>query len=130
MMLIELKQKTTREEVLFLVKQMLNGAKEDVRRSGKGSLMVGHQSYKCLGCNEVHPTGVNNALAPKVNHNSLPVGRGLAPAVYPYCTAAGNVKSGRGALRPLRRSQTSIDNLRRSRRWASSGYKKYTRQSR
>jgi hypothetical protein len=117
----------TRNEVIFFIKQILNGAKEDVRR-GEGSLMIGHSSYKCLGCDEVHHRGVNNTLAPKVNHSSLPRGRGLMPAVYPYCTAVG--KLGRGALRPLQRSQRSLDSLRgQSRRWASSG-KKYTRQSR
>ncbi len=120
----------TRNEVLFLLKQALNGAKEDVRRSGN-SLMVGHQPYRCLSCDEIHPQGVNNALAPKVNHNSLPQGRGLAPAVYPYCSTVGNMKMGRGgALRPLRRSQTSLNSMRRPRRWTSSVHKKHSRQSR
>ena len=126
----------TRNEVLFLLKQALNGAKEDVKRSGD-SLMVGHQPYRCLSCDKVHPRGVNNALAPKVNHNSLPQGHGLAPPIYPYCSALGNGSRmmGRGgaALRPIRRSQSSIDSLRRSRsrRWtSSSARKKQTRQSR
>jgi len=127
----ELKEKMTRNEVLFLLKQALNGAKEDVKRNGN-SLMVGHQPYRCLSCDKVHPQGVNNVLAPKVNHNSLPQGRGLAPAVYPYCSAVGgSVKMGRGgALRPLRRSQTSIDSLRRSRRWTSSDRRMHSRKSR
>ena len=119
----------TRNEVLFLVKQMLNGAKEDVRRSGK-SLMIGHQPFKCLGCDTIYPDGVNNTLAPKVNHNSLPQGRGLAPAIYPYCSSMTSLKLEKGALRPLRRSQTNVNKLRRSRRWASSGHKKFNGQTR
>ena len=127
----ELQQKMTRNEVLFLVKQMLSGAKEDVRRTGENSLMIGHQSYRCLGCDGVHPMGVNNRLAQRVNHNSLPVGRGLAPAVYPYCSATGSGHRSKIPLRPLRRSQTNCDALRRaSRRWVASGQKKYTRRSR
>ena len=125
----ELKQKTTRKEVLFLLKQMLNGAKEDVRKSSSSSLMIGHQPFRCLSCDELHPRGVNKCLAPKVNHNSLPMGRGLAPAVYPYCNTGGT-KLGRGALRPLHRSQTSLDLLRRSRRSTNNGSKKFTRRSR
>lgn len=127
----ELQQKMTKNEVLYLLKQMLSGAKEDVRRSGENSLMIGHQSYRCLSCNEVNPMGVNNRLATRVNHNSLPVGRGLAPAVYPYCAATGGGQRSKLPLRPLRRSQTNCDTLRRaSRRWTASGQKKYTRRSR
>lgn len=133
----ELKQRMTREQVLFLVKQMLNGAKEDVKRDEANSLMIGQQPCRCLGCGEVHPNGVNDRLAPRVNHNCLPLGRPLMPAVYPYCTAvSGDGKSGRGPLRPLKpggrfpahRPQTSFDAVRRvSRRCvASSAHKNFS----
>jgi hypothetical protein len=98
---------------------MLNGAKEDVRRDGANSLMIGHQSYRCLGCNEIHPIGVRNKVAPRVNHNSMPQGRGLAPTAYPYCGS-------KGRLQQLRsRSQTDIVGFKRtSRRYGATANKK------
>jgi hypothetical protein len=130
----ELNQRMTRNEVLFLVKQMLNGAKEDVQRARDNSLMIGHQPFKCLGCDEVHPSGVNRRLAPRVNHNALPLGRGLAPSIYPYCApVSSNAKMSKGPLRPLRKftRPTTVDGVQRSSHfWMGDQRKKFIRQSR
>ena len=82
-MLVELNQRMTRTEVLSLVKHLLDGAKQDITNKNN-ALMVGHKAYRCLGCNRAHPQGVNRQLARKVNHNALPVSRGLLPSVFPY----------------------------------------------
>lgn len=124
----------TRNEVLYLVKQMLSGAKEDVQRARDNSLMIGHQPFRCLGCDEVHPSGVNRSLAPRVNHNALPLGRGLAPSIYPYCTPVScNAKMSKGSLRPLRKCPrpTSVGDVQRpSHSWMGGHRKKFIRQSR
>ena len=87
----DLKQKLTKEQVLGLVKQLLRGAKEGITKNNSGSLMVG---YKCIGCNEVHDGGVNKSMAVKVNHNALPLGRAVAPPVFPYCRSLSDARLG------------------------------------
>jgi len=87
----DLNQKLTKEQVLGLVKQLLRGAKEGIAKNNSGSLMVG---YKCIGCNEVHQGGVNKSMAAKVNHNALPLGRAVAPPVFPYCRSLSDARLG------------------------------------
>jgi len=110
----ELRQKMTRSEVLSLVKQLLDGAKKDITNTNS-PLMVGRMAFRCLGCNQPYPQGVNRKIAPKINHNALPSSRGLSPAVIPYarsdCKSLLPLKSvhkgtkGALALVPLQRTR-------------------------
>lgn len=103
----DLRQKLTKEQVLGLVKQLLRGAKEGITKN-TASLMVG---YKCLGCNEIHPHGVNQFIAAKVNHNALPYGRNGTSPIYPYYRSSSDPKVpyNKRSLAPLRKtSSTSL----------------------
>jgi len=77
----ELNTRMTKEQVLALVKELLRGAKEGITKSGS-SLMVG---YRCIGCNGVNPRGVNQHVAPKVNHNAMPHGRSVSATPFSHC---------------------------------------------
>lgn len=105
----DLKQKLTKEQVLGLVKQLIRGAKEGITKN-TASLMVG---YKCLGCNEIHPHGVNKFMASKVNHNALPCGRNITPPVYPYHRSSSDAKT--RPLAPLRKMSSTTLGFRHPR---------------
>ena len=85
-MLTELKEKMTKEQVLGLVRQILRGAKDLITRNATNdsSLMVG---YRCIGCSNYNPQGVNKTIASKVNHNKLPHGKGFSPSAFPQFNA-------------------------------------------
>lgn len=68
----ELSQRMTRSEVVLLVKTIINQAKLGIQNT-KDSLMIGRTPYRCIGCNQSFPAGVNGIRAPKVNHDSLPI---------------------------------------------------------
>jgi len=100
---IELRQRMTRTEVLSLVKHLLDEAKQGLR-STKESLMVGRVPYRCLGCNQTFPNGVNGRVAQKVNHKSLPSSGGyMATGLYSQ-KRQGRIRGRLGALRPLQLS--------------------------
>ena len=128
----------TRVEVLSLVKHIIHGVKEDIRNNSD-SLMVGCRQYKCLGCDQLFPGGVNSRLARKVNHNALPSSISLAPSVITYSRSGRNnefsfreLKKRPNILKPLsnvssrgRRPQTTCEILMR--RSSSLVYKKKAR---
>lgn len=66
----------TKVDVMHTVKQMIESTKKglvhETQIMENSSIMVG---YKCLSCNNFHPSGINRTLAPKVNNNSLPIGK-------------------------------------------------------
>lgn len=118
----------TKNQVLLLVKQILNGAKEDVQHKRASTpLMIGHQPYRCLGCDEIHPQGVNNMLAPRVNHNCLPLGRGLSTNTFPYCTSMNNTTKLNKHLGPIHKTQRISRTADGARRSSSYGNRKLTR---
>lgn len=67
----ELSQRLSRNEVVSLIKTTLKQAKLGIQNT-KDTLMIGRIPYKCIGCNQSFPAGVNGVRAPKVNHDSLP----------------------------------------------------------
>jgi hypothetical protein len=98
----ELKQRLTRGEVLNLIKNAFSEAKLGIQNT-KDSLMVGRMPYKCLGCSQSFPSGVNGLRAPKVNHDSLPPFQPLVP----------NGRRERGTSLPsVRRSLRTLQTLR------------------
>lgn len=108
----DLNDKVTREQVLGLVKKLLRGTKERItKNSGLAgdSLMIG---YKCIGCNDVHPDGVNHSMATKVNHNALPLGRSMTPPMFPYCQSLGTSSMPKRVIVPLRRRSTVTTRVR------------------
>lgn len=108
----DLNDKVTREQVLGLVKKLLRGTKERItKRNGLtgDSLMIG---YKCIGCNDVHPDGVNHSMATKVNHNALPLGRSMTPPMFPYCQSIGTSAMPKRVIVPLRRRSTVTTRVR------------------
>eukprot|EP00956_Cyclotella_meneghiniana_P010861 scaffold15227_cov70-Cyclotella_meneghiniana.AAC.11 len=60
----------TRNEVLTLIKTVFKQAKLGVQNT-KDSLMIGRTPYRCLGCSQLFPNGVNGMRAPKINHDSM-----------------------------------------------------------
>ena len=107
-----LNDKVTREQVLGLVKKLLRGTKERITKSNGltgDSLMIG---YKCIGCNDVHPDGVNHSMATKVNHNALPLGRSMTPPMFPYCQSIGTSAMPKRVIVPLRRRSTVTTRVR------------------
>lgn len=101
----DLTHKMTKEQVLGLVKQLIKGAKEGITKNAANaaSLMIG---YKCMGCNDIHPEGVNRFIATKVNHNALPSGRNMAHPVYhPYSRQGSDTKM--RSLAPLRKKTST-----------------------
>ena len=108
----DLNDKVTREQVLGLVKKLLRGTKERITKSNGltgDSLMIG---YKCIGCNDVHPDGVNHSMATKVNHNALPLGRAMTPPMFPYCQSIGTSAMPKRVIVPLRRRSTVTTRVR------------------
>ncbi|KAL3796650.1 hypothetical protein HJC23_009950 [Cyclotella cryptica] len=89
----DMSQRMTRGEVVKLIENVLKKAKQEIQNT-KDTLMIGRIPYKCIGCNQAFPEGVNGARAPKVNHDSLPPSQGfnVPPILHPA-----NKKS----LRPL-----------------------------
>jgi len=71
----ELKQKVTRDEVMNAVGRMIGDAKQGVQNN-RETLMIGRVPYRCLGCNQAYPGGVNGRMARKVNHRALPSSSG------------------------------------------------------
>ena len=61
----------TKVEVLQLVREMVQNAKNDVQ-SNEDSLMIGTSQFRCLGCDKMFSRGVHNKLAEKRNHQALP----------------------------------------------------------
>ncbi|GFH49066.1 hypothetical protein CTEN210_05542 [Chaetoceros tenuissimus] len=108
----DLNDKVTREQVLGLVKKLLRGTKERITKNSGltgDSLMIG---YKCIGCNDVHPDGVNHSMATKVNHNALPLGRSMTPPMFPYCQSLGTSSMPKRVIVPLRRRSTVTTRVR------------------
>lgn len=67
-----------------LIKNVLQEAKKDIQNT-KDTLMIGRIPYRCIGCNQNFPEGVNGTRAPKVNHDSLPPSQGFSvpPVLHP-----------------------------------------------
>jgi len=68
---IEVMEKMTKVEVLQLVREMVQNAKNDAQ-SNEDSLMIGTSQFRCLGCDKMFSRGVHNKLADKKNHQALP----------------------------------------------------------
>ena len=73
----------TKAQVLKTVKHLLSETKNDIHsdETTSSTLIVG---YKCLCCNDVHPTGIHRYVAQKVNHTSLPCGKALCNSSILY----------------------------------------------
>lgn len=125
--LTELKEKMTKEQVLGLVRQILRGAKDLITRNATNdsSLMVG---YRCIGCSNYHPQGVNKTIAPKVNHNKLPHGKGFSPSAFPHFkTVPGHTakfSKGNAPAPVYHRRDTPSSFIRRSRTPSSLGLRR------
>jgi len=67
----EVGERMTKEEVLALVKEILDEARKGIE-SNEDSLMIGRAPFRCLGCDQLFSRGVHNKPAQKVNHQALP----------------------------------------------------------
>jgi len=66
-----LKQKMARSDVSCVISKSIEKARLGLTEE-RDSLMIGRAPYRCIGCNNLYPGGVSNAIATKVNHNALP----------------------------------------------------------
>ena len=119
-----MKSKMNRNDVLSLVKQILDETKQGIQNT-KDSLMVGRTpAYRCLGCDRKFPGGINGRRARPVNHKALP-----SSGVLSVAKTAQNKESfviGRpGALRPLHVTRDP----RRQRTRSSGPVRLFTRRS-
>lgn len=110
----------TRSEVVNLVKAILKKAKIDIQNT-KDTLMIGRIPYKCIGCNQMFPAGVNGVRASKVNHDSLSTrgsfnaprvlhsasGRSLRPLRTPVRPSTASIGGGLGCRHSLRARNNS-----------------------